>query len=393
MTTNKHLEDYYLILKVHPTAPTDVIQAAYHKLAFTTAPDRNKSPDAHENMKQLNRAKDVLLDPKSRADYDRKLKAENSRRRAERQRASSGSAGVHAHIILERDEALNKASKATKDLADFRKKAQDELDKARMEAVQYEKRASQALRDLKGEQTSRANADKAHLEASIKAEHYSKLYMEASRKVQEVEAKYEEMEGHLNRALEALHKEKEEFAHYRQEIKSQSMKEIEHVKEMALEEIARHKQGEVKASDELRNEQAKRLTAEGIRDKALEEVDILKKVIELHNEQVKRREAEKSRDEALEELVRHMQGEVDAPDELHNEQVKRREAEENLNKALEDVALLKKVIELHNEQVKRQEAEKGLDRALEELARYKQGAESPAQFMNRSWQKWLPRRN
>jgi curved DNA-binding protein CbpA len=63
--------DYYTVLQVHPKADTDVISAAYRKLAAKYHPDVSASPDAAEKMKQLNEAYGVLSNPARRADYDR----------------------------------------------------------------------------------------------------------------------------------------------------------------------------------------------------------------------------------------------------------------------------------------------------------------------------------
>lgn len=71
---NEELEDLYAILQVHPSAEPEVIEAAFNRLAFKYHPDRNKSPQATEVMKRLNRARDILRDPVKRAEYDRRRK-------------------------------------------------------------------------------------------------------------------------------------------------------------------------------------------------------------------------------------------------------------------------------------------------------------------------------
>ena len=64
--------DYYEILQVSPKAGPEVIDAAYRRLARRYHPDVNPSEAADERMRELNQALEILLDPRKRADYDRR---------------------------------------------------------------------------------------------------------------------------------------------------------------------------------------------------------------------------------------------------------------------------------------------------------------------------------
>jgi hypothetical protein len=64
--------DHYEILQVSPKAGSEVIDAAYRRLARRYHPDVNPSQAADERMRELNRALEVLMDPRKRADYDRR---------------------------------------------------------------------------------------------------------------------------------------------------------------------------------------------------------------------------------------------------------------------------------------------------------------------------------
>lgn len=65
-------DDYYAIMEVSKKASPDEIKAAYLRLSKERHPDRNREDDkATEKFQDLNRAHEVLSDPKARAKYDR----------------------------------------------------------------------------------------------------------------------------------------------------------------------------------------------------------------------------------------------------------------------------------------------------------------------------------
>jgi hypothetical protein len=64
--------DYYEILEVSPEADPGVIGAAYRRLAHKYHPDVNPDSSAHDRMRELNRALEILSDPNKREEYDRR---------------------------------------------------------------------------------------------------------------------------------------------------------------------------------------------------------------------------------------------------------------------------------------------------------------------------------
>ena len=68
MSTAKR--DYYEVLGVPRSAAEDEIKRAYRQLAKQYHPDINKTAKAEERTKELNEAKEVLLDPQKRQAYD-----------------------------------------------------------------------------------------------------------------------------------------------------------------------------------------------------------------------------------------------------------------------------------------------------------------------------------
>ncbi|MBP5274918.1 MAG: DnaJ domain-containing protein [Abditibacteriota bacterium] len=67
------MNDLYKILGVSPGASQEEIKSAYRQLARKYHPDINKTPDAEELFKAINRAYDILGDPEKRARYDRNI--------------------------------------------------------------------------------------------------------------------------------------------------------------------------------------------------------------------------------------------------------------------------------------------------------------------------------
>lgn len=64
------LQDYYSILGVSKSASAEEIKHAYRKLALQYHPDRNKTKEAEEKFKEINKAYEVLGDPQKKQTYD-----------------------------------------------------------------------------------------------------------------------------------------------------------------------------------------------------------------------------------------------------------------------------------------------------------------------------------
>jgi len=62
--------DYYKVLGVSKSATDTEIKKAYRKLALEYHPDRNKSREAEAKFKEINKAYEVLSDPKKKQTYD-----------------------------------------------------------------------------------------------------------------------------------------------------------------------------------------------------------------------------------------------------------------------------------------------------------------------------------
>ena len=64
--------DYYEVLGVPRDADAKAIKDAFRSLAMKYHPDRNKSPDAESQFKEIAEAYAILSDPEKRAQYDTK---------------------------------------------------------------------------------------------------------------------------------------------------------------------------------------------------------------------------------------------------------------------------------------------------------------------------------
>lgn len=80
------MKDLYKLLEVNETASEEVIKAAYKTLALRNHPDRAKDNERimkEEKMKELNYAREILLDPVKREKYDMELRLERNRQQNE----------------------------------------------------------------------------------------------------------------------------------------------------------------------------------------------------------------------------------------------------------------------------------------------------------------------
>lgn len=78
-----HIHTHYDNLQVPYTATDAEIRQAYRRLSRQYHPDLNPDPDAHRIMQLVNRAYDVLSDPRKRAEHDFWIEAQRRRRMQE----------------------------------------------------------------------------------------------------------------------------------------------------------------------------------------------------------------------------------------------------------------------------------------------------------------------
>ena len=103
MFDKKVFINYYLLLNVSSASKPEDIKKAYFKLARIYHPDKNRgSRLAEKKFQQINRAWEVLRDPRKRTLFDLKLKAqEKSKQALNKRRLSQENIRVEKRIDLE----------------------------------------------------------------------------------------------------------------------------------------------------------------------------------------------------------------------------------------------------------------------------------------------------
>lgn len=90
--------DYYEVLGVENTASVKEIQAAFKRLARARHPDLNGgSPEAAQAFAQISNARDILIDPRRRAEYDVQRNAHAAQRNSHTAQHSAHTAQHSAH--------------------------------------------------------------------------------------------------------------------------------------------------------------------------------------------------------------------------------------------------------------------------------------------------------
>jgi formylglycine-generating enzyme required for sulfatase activity len=117
---NEPLKDPYKILEVEPDAETAVIEAAYRGLAKRYHPDVNPSPDAHEKMKDINWAHDILRDPGQREAYRK------SRKKHQKTSTEAPDSYAHAHQRAEEMRRRREAEKQAREKEAERQRQEEE---------------------------------------------------------------------------------------------------------------------------------------------------------------------------------------------------------------------------------------------------------------------------
>jgi len=157
------LEDAYELLGVSEDADDKEIQGAFRKGSLKCHPDRNPDdPEAAEKFDKLQRAKELLLDPMRRADFDRLRKAkyeqearaaeEDEKRRKLREDLEARE-GIHAAAESKKTQAAaaeeNRRKYAQMDFAARIKAKEAEKASKHAEAAAVASRVRQASEDAK----------------------------------------------------------------------------------------------------------------------------------------------------------------------------------------------------------------------------------------------------
>ena len=218
--------NFYAILGVSPDASQDEVRRAHRRLVMQWHPDRNKSPDAHRKMQDINEAYEVLGDEEIRAEYDRDyfaylaMMAENARRsheearrareKQERQRREE-QARREAELRRQREEAERIAQRERKAKE---RKIREERNRRELERIRREQAELGRLRRERENQERQRREEQARREAELRRQR-----AEAERKSQqEREARERKIrEEQEQRERERIRREQVEWERRRRE--------------------------------------------------------------------------------------------------------------------------------------------------------------------------------
>lgn len=174
----------YKVLQVDPSADSEVIAAAYKRLARMSHPDINRSVEATAKMQELNVAYEVLSDPTRRAEYDKNYRQwrsesaspdsryEDERRKREEMEAAWRRAQDEAEVArryadLEKNkrEQAEAASHRARDEAEAARRHYTEAEKGKREQAQRAEHQKRQREQERTEQRQRRRAESARKSA------------------------------------------------------------------------------------------------------------------------------------------------------------------------------------------------------------------------------------
>lgn len=92
--------DYYEVLGIARGASNKEINRAFRKLSAAYHPDRNRTPEAEEKLKEINKAYEVLSDPEKRTAYDHSRHEATERKKTKKHLDGQGITIYHVNAIL-----------------------------------------------------------------------------------------------------------------------------------------------------------------------------------------------------------------------------------------------------------------------------------------------------
>ncbi|MCY4559604.1 MAG: J domain-containing protein [Chloroflexi bacterium] len=144
--------NHYEILGIERSATYTAIRDAYRRLARELHPDVSDASDAEERFKQINEAYDVLRDPRTRADYDVHLLAQD---RASARQRSAEDERQRQQAERERQRQREEAERRYREQVERRQRELQE----RREREERVRRVEEERRRLQAEERLRATTE------------------------------------------------------------------------------------------------------------------------------------------------------------------------------------------------------------------------------------------
>ena len=148
---------HYEVLGISRDASEDDIRSVFRRLALVYHPDRDTSPGATQRFQRINAAYQVLVEPETRASYDREIRGRRGSRRSGRQsgrrdetRRTTETQGTNANAdATRREEARRAAEKVQEEVRRAAENAQRNVDQEAESREEARRAAERAVEEAR----------------------------------------------------------------------------------------------------------------------------------------------------------------------------------------------------------------------------------------------------
>ena len=257
--------DFYRELGVESDASAADIQQAWREAAKRWHPDTNPSPDAEEMMKRINEARDVLSDPRRRAEYDRTYQQSQSGTGGTGDQGSRGRCDERRREREDRRARRSRQRRGNRASAEEEARRRREEDESRRQRERQERMQREAREQAQREREQQARDD---AESRRQRERQEQMQREAREQAQreareegESRRQRERQERMQREAREQAQREREQQAREEEESRRQRERQ-ERMQREAREQAQREQQARDDAESRRQRERQERMRRE-----------------------------------------------------------------------------------------------------------------------------------